>query len=272
MQIARANNELLLHEDGKFFRLLGVEGATTLGVAAVFGREASIERGEPVEGIVSLQAPFPHPSQIFAVGLNYKNHAHEMNLPIPDQPMVFTKFASCVGHPNTEVVIPGETTDWEAELVIVIGKEGRNIAATDAFDYIAGYMVGQDISERTVQMASTPAQFSMGKSFENFAPMGPWFTSKDEIADPNQLQITCRLNGEVMQNESTADMAFYVPTIIEFISSICELRAGDLIFTGSPAGVGQGQVPKRFLLEGDVLTTSISGLGEIENRFVKGKS
>jgi len=270
MQIARANDELFIHEEGIFYRLEGVTDTRGIGVAAVLGNESLVSKGAVVDSVDELQSPFPSPSQIFAVGLNYKNHAHEMNLPIPVQPMVFTKFPSCVGNPNTEVVIPGDTTDWEAELVIVIGKKGRNISAADALGYVAGYMVGQDVSERTVQMASTPAQFSMGKSFENFAPMGPWFTTADEISNPNQLQITCRLNGEVMQDESTADMAFYVPEIVEFISSICEVRPGDLIFTGSPAGVGQGQDPKRFLVDGDVLTTSISGLGEIENKFVKG--
>lgn len=270
MQIARSDNQLLIHEEGRFYRLEGVRDVRGIGVAALFENQDSISKGDEVKLMHPLQAPFPNPSQIFAVGLNYKNHAHEMNLPIPIRPMVFTKFPSCVGDPNTDVNIPGETTDWEAELVIVVGKRGRNVSATDAFSYIAGYMVGQDISERTVQMASAPAQFSMGKSFENFAPMGPWFTSADEISDPNKLQITCRLNGEVMQDESTEDMAFYVPEIIEFITSICEVRPGDLIFTGSPAGVGQGQDPKRFLVHGDVLSTSISGLGEIENRFVKG--
>ena len=135
--------------------------------------------------------------------------------------------------------------------------------------HVAGYMVGQDVSERTVQMSSTPAQFSLGKSYRNFAPMGPWLTTADEIADPNNLQIECALNGQMMQDESTSDMAFSVPEIVAYISTICELRRGDLIFTGSPAGVGQGQNPKRFLVDGDVLVTSISGLGTITNTFVE---
>lgn len=267
MQIARADNRLLIHENGRFFEAQGADDQYGFGVGSVLGRLNTLKQGVEVPAPQTLQSPFPCPTQIFAVGLNYKNHAAEMDLPLPVAPMVFAKFASCIADPNTDVQIPGETTDWEAELVIVIGRNGRNIEASNASSFIAGYMVGQDISERTVQMASSPAQFSMGKSFENFAPMGPWFTSADEIADPNDLLIQCSLNGVLMQNESTEDMAFHVPEIVAFISSICELRAGDLIFTGSPAGVGQGQSPKRFLRDGDVLTTTIEKLGTITNTF-----
>ncbi len=267
MQIARANNRLVLHDNGKYFEVMGATDEYGFGVGSVLGRLDTIERGEEIEPPQVLQAPFPCPTQIFAVGLNYKNHAAEMDLPLPVTPMVFAKFPSCIADPNADVTIPGDTTDWEAELVIVVGRNGRNIPASEAFSYIAGYMVGQDVSERTVQMSSSPAQFSMGKSFENFAPMGPWFTSSDEIENPNDLLIQCSLNGELMQNESTEDMAFHVPEIVAFISAVCELRAGDLIFTGSPAGVGQGQTPKRFLKDGDVLTTSIEKLGTITNTF-----
>ena len=270
MQIARSNNRLLIHDDGRYFEIEGVEDQYGFGVGSVLGQLGTLKRGAEVAAPDLLQAPFPCPTQVFAVGLNYKNHAAEMDLPLPVTPMVFAKFASCIADPNTEVQIPGDTTDWEAELVIVVGRNGRNINAADAFSFIAGYMVGQDVSERTVQMASSPAQFSMGKSFENFAPMGPWFTTADEVDDPNDLLIQCSLNGDLMQNESTEDMAFFVPEIIAFISSICELRTGDLIFTGSPAGVGQGQNPKRFLRDGDVLTTSIQKLGTITNTFRRG--
>jgi 2,4-didehydro-3-deoxy-L-rhamnonate hydrolase len=270
MQIARANNRLLIHDGGQFFEIDGVDDEQGFGVGSVLGRLNSLARGAEVAAPETLEAPFPRPSQIFAVGLNYKNHAAEMDLPLPVTPMVFAKFASCIADPNSDIQIPGDTTDWEAELVIVVGRNGRNIAPSQASSYIAGYMVGQDVSERTVQMASSPAQFSMGKSFQNFAPMGPWFTSADEIDDPNNLLIQCSLNGDLMQNESTEDMAFFVPEIIAFISSICELRVGDLIFTGSPAGVGQGQNPKRFLRDGDVLSTSIENLGTLTNTFRRG--
>lgn len=272
MQLAMLNGKVVIHEDGTFYEALGCPtNLRGVGIASVLGDLSTISKGEVIATPERFEAPFPRPEQLFAVGLNYRNHAHEMNLPLPVTPMVFTKFPSCIGDPNTSVAIPGDTTDWEAELVIVVGRSGRNIALDDAMSFVAGYMVGQDISERTVQMSSTPAQFSLGKSYENFAPMGPWFTSADEIIDPNALQITCSLNGEMMQNESTNDMAFSVPEIVSYISSVCELRSGDLIFTGSPAGVGQGQNPKRFLVDGDVLETTISGLGTIRNHFYETK-
>ena len=223
--------------------------------------------GSKIDGPAEFQAPLPRPSQLFAVGLNYRHHAQEMNLVLPTQPMVFTKFPSAVARPNASIAIPAATTDWESELVVVVGRSGRDIAVADALSHVAGYMVGQDISERTMQMASTPAQFSLGKSYENFAPMGPWLTTSDEVADPQNLRITCTLNGAVMQDSSTSDMVFTVAQIVSFISSICELRVGDCIFTGSPHGVGQGQKPPRFLGPGDELITTIESLGSITNRF-----
>jgi 2-keto-4-pentenoate hydratase/2-oxohepta-3-ene-1,7-dioic acid hydratase in catechol pathway len=182
--------------------------------------------------------------------------------------MVFTKFPSSIGRPETTVNLPGPTTDWEAELVVVIGHTVRSLSLATALESVAGYMVGQDYSERTVQMSNTPAQFSLGKSFENFTIAGPYLTTVDEIPDPQKLTINCAVNGELMQSETTQDMAFSIAEILVYISSVCELRAGDLIFTGSPAGVGQGQIPPRFLVGGDEVTTSISGLGSISNRFI----
>jgi len=235
------------------------------GVASLLNALPSLSLGARIDGPVEFETPFPHPSQVFAVGLNYRRHAHEMNLQLPTQPMIFTKFPSSIGAPNAAISIPGVTTDWEAELVVVIGRTGRRISTADAPHFIAGYMVGQDVSERTVQMANNPAQFSLGKSFENFAPMGPYLTTADEVPNPQDLLIRCSLNGVLMQNESTADMAFTVFEIVSYISQVCEIRVGDMIFTGSPAGVGQGQNPPRFLQPGDVLETEIEGLGLIRN-------
>jgi len=210
------------------------------------------------------------PSQIFAIGLNYQHHADEMGLAYPTQPMVFTKFQSALCAPNAELPVPTDTTDWEAELVVVFGKAGRDIAAEDAFDFVAGYAVGQDYSERTLQMAGSPAQFSLGKSFRNFAPIGPWLTTADEITNPNDLRIGSSVNGEVMQDSSTDDMVFTIPELVAYVSSITEIRAGDLMFTGSPHGVGQGLTPQRFLKPGDVIETTIEGLGTIRNTAVRG--
>ena len=268
MQIGIASGRPVWHEDGVVFEVQGAEGFDArLGLASLLGGLGGLSRGEAIAGSVEWEAPFPMPTQLFAIGLNYRHHAHEMGLAIPTSPMVFTKFPSSIGAPNCDVRIPGGTTDWEAELVVVMGRGGRNFSAAEALSCVAGYMVGQDFSERTVQMANSPAQFSLGKSYENFAPMGPWLTTSDSIGDPQNLRIECRVNGDVMQSESTSDMAYSVAEIVSHISQVVEVRPGDLIFTGSPAGVGQGLKPPRFLQPGDIVETSISGLGAISNRM-----
>ncbi|MBW4079400.1 MAG: fumarylacetoacetate hydrolase family protein [Acidobacteria bacterium] len=205
------------------------------------------------------------PSQIFAIGVNYRAHAAEMGLTPPVTPMVFTKFASALAGANAIIPVPSSSTDWEAELVVVVGKRGRHIPVETALSYVAGYCVGQDFSDRDLQLRGTPAQFSLGKSHKNFAPVGPWITTRDEIADPNDLRVTCDVNGHRFQDSTTGDMVFSVPELIAYLSSICELQPGDLIFTGSPHGVGQGQHPPVFLKSGDLIETAISGLGSIRN-------
>lgn len=205
------------------------------------------------------------PGQIFAIGVNYRAHAAEMGLTPPATPMVFTKFASAIAGANANVALPSSTTDWEAELVVVIARRGRDIAVQDALGYVAGYCVGQDFSNRELQLRGAPAQFSLGKSHKNFAPIGPWITTADEIPDPNDLRITCDVNGHRYQDSSTADMVFSVAELLSYLSTVCELRPGDLVFTGSPHGVGQGQRPPVYLKSGDVIETSISGLGSMRN-------
>lgn len=208
------------------------------------------------------------PQQIFAIGLNYRQHAAEMGLTLPAAPMVFTKFVSALCGPNDQLPIPGPTTDFEAELVVVLGKTARNVAVADALSVIAGYCVGEDYSERALQMTGSPAQFSIGKSFKNFAPVGPWLTTVDEVEDPNQLEISSEVNGVRYQHSSTSDMVFRVAELVSYVSSVCELRPGDLMFTGSPHGVGQGHTPPIFLQPGDVIVTSIEKLGTITNHAV----
>ncbi len=205
------------------------------------------------------------PSQIFAVGLNYRTHAAEMGLTPPPQPMIFAKFASSLAGANVTFPIVSPRTDWEAELVLVVGRGGRDIEVGDALGALAGYCVGQDISDRDLQLAGSPAQFSLGKSHRNFAPVGPWITTSDEVPDPNDLEIECRVNGVTFQDSTTHDMVFSVPEIVSYVSSVCELRPGDLIFTGSPHGVGQGQKPPVFLRSGDDVVTTIAGLGTLHN-------
>ena len=208
------------------------------------------------------------PSQIFAIGLNYRTHAEEIKLVLPTRPMVFTKFPSSITGANSTFKIPSETTDWEAELVIVFGKRVRNISVEDALSCVAGYCTGNDLSDRELQMAGSPAQFSLGKSHENFSPIGPWLTTTDDIEDPNDLRISCSVNGTKYQNSNTSDMVFTVPELISYVSSVCEIRPGDLMFTGSPHGVGQGQTPKIFLKPGDVVETTIDGLGTLRNKGI----
>lgn len=205
------------------------------------------------------------PQQIFAIGLNYRHHANEMKLALPSEPMVFTKFVSSLCGPNDELPVRGHTTDFEAELVVVIGTRARDLEVGRALDAVAGYCVGQDFSERTLQMRGASPQFSLAKSHRNFTPIGPWLTTADEIADPNALSIRCHVNDVEYQNSTTGDMVFGVAEIVSYLSTIVELRPGDLIFTGSPHGVGQGQTPPVFLKPGDRVVTSIERLGRIEN-------
>ncbi|MHB1209774.1 MAG: fumarylacetoacetate hydrolase family protein [Acidimicrobiales bacterium] len=222
-------------------------------------------RPEELLGDPQLGPVIAAPGQIFAIGVNYRAHAAEMGLTPPVTPMVFTKFPSAIAGTNAPIPLPSSSTDWEAELVVVMGKGGRDITLDTALSYVAGYCVGQDFSDRELQLRGTPAQFSLGKSHENFAPVGPWITTRDEIADPNDLRITCDVNGHRYQDSTTGDMVFSVPELIAYLSSICELQPGDLIFTGSPHGVGQGQHPPLFLKSGDLVETAISGLGSIRN-------
>jgi 2,4-didehydro-3-deoxy-L-rhamnonate hydrolase len=208
------------------------------------------------------------PQQIFAIGLNYRHHANEMKLTLPSEPMVFTKFASSLCGPNDELPVRGATTDFEAELVVVMGTRSRDLRVDAALDAVAGYCVGQDFSERSLQMRGAQAQFSLGKSHRNFTPVGPWLTTADEIANPNNLAISCSVNDVEYQNSNTSDMVFTVAEIVSYLSTVVELRPGDLIFTGSPHGVGQGQTPPVFLRPGDHIVTAIEGLGRLENAAV----
>lgn len=208
----------------------------------------------------------PRPTQVFAVGLNYRSHAEESNMEVPSAPAVFTKFPSCLAGPNAEVRLPSATTDYEAELVAVIGRGGMHIDEASALDHVAGYCVGQDVSERMVQLAAKPPQFSLGKSFPAFGPVGPAVVSLDELGDPNDLAISCDVSGERRQDARTSDLIFSVPELVSYLSGICELRPGDLIFTGTPGGVGMGHQPPKFLVSGDVVVSTIEGVGTLTNR------
>jgi 2-keto-4-pentenoate hydratase/2-oxohepta-3-ene-1,7-dioic acid hydratase in catechol pathway len=216
-----------------------------------------------------LGAPVPAPRQIFAIGLNYGDHAAESGFAVPKQPTVFTKFVSCLAGPETDVLLPKDGhTDWEVELVAVIGRTGTNIAESDAWSHVAGLTVGQDISERKAQTAGPAPQFSLGKSFPNFGPTGPWVVPVGEFSDPDDLELGCSINGTEMQRGRTKDLVFTVPALVSKLSQIVRLYPGDLIFTGTPAGVGLGRSPQVWLQEGDELVSWVEGIGEIRQTFV----
>jgi len=217
-----------------------------------------------------LKAPAPCPSQVFAIGLNYADHAGESSMPLPPEPSVFTKFQTSIAGPNDEVKLPTATVDWEAELVVVIGRRAVNVDSAHAWDHIAGLTVGQDLSERTRQLVGTPPQFSIGKSFPGFAPIGPEIVTVDELTDRDDLEIGCSINGETVQRGRTGDLIFSVATLVERLSAILPLNPGDIIFTGTPSGVGHARSPKRYLAPGDVLETWISDVGRLRNTFVEG--
>jgi 2-keto-4-pentenoate hydratase/2-oxohepta-3-ene-1,7-dioic acid hydratase in catechol pathway len=224
----------------------------------------------PHPGPAALGAPSPEPRQVFAVGLNYSEHAAESGFAKPTaHPPVFTKFPASVTGPDTEVRLPpGGHTDWEIELVVIIGHRASQVKAAHAWRYVAGLTAGQDLSERLLQMATAPPQFSLGKSYMGFSPTGPYLVTPDELANLDDLTLGCAVNGEEMQKGRTRDLIFSVPELIEYLSGVVPLLPGDLIFTGTPAGVGMGRSPQRFLSAGDELVSCIDGIGELRQRFV----
>jgi 2,4-diketo-3-deoxy-L-fuconate hydrolase len=206
------------------------------------------------------------PSKIFGIGLNYRAHAEESGMEIGDHPPTFAKFPNCITGPMSDVIVFGPTTDWEAELVVVMGSQSRDIAAANAWDHVAGLTCGQDISERVTQFHAKPPHFDLGKSFDTFGPIGPAVVSLDQFSNPADLKITCDINGTRKQDSRTSDLIFDIPALVEYLSGICTLEPGDLIFTGTPSGIGAAT--GEFLKPGDVITTEIEGIGTMTNRCV----
>lgn len=236
---------------------------------ASWGASADLSAAEPF-AVEDLGAPAPAPRQVLAIGLNYREHAAESGFSVPDAPTVmFTKWASCLTGPVTEVVLPGDGhTDWEVELVAVIGREAREVSEADAWDHVAGLTVGQDLSERITQMAGPSPQFSLGKSLPGFGPLGPWLVTPDDVGNRDDLELGCSINGEQMQKGRTRELIFSVPAMISKLSRKLPLLPGDVLFTGTPAGVGLGRSPQRFLAAGDELVSYVTGIGELRQRFV----
>jgi 2-keto-4-pentenoate hydratase/2-oxohepta-3-ene-1,7-dioic acid hydratase in catechol pathway len=218
---------------------------------------------------VKLLAPIPRPRRILCVGLNYRDHAAETNAALPDVPTIFAKFATAVIGPGDNIVLPqsSKMPDYEAEFAFVIGQGGRHIPASNWREHVFGYTMLNDVSARDYQKATT--QWTMGKNFDTFAPMGPWIVSADEIADPHTLDISLTLNGEVMQNSNTRNLIFPLPELIAFLSSVFTLEPGDVVSTGTPSGVGFARKPPRYLQPGDDVVVRVQGLGELRNPVVR---
>lgn len=229
-----------------------------------------IDEGAATEDFAAddIGAPSPEPRQIYAIGLNYADHASESGVEPPEEPAVFTKFVTSMTGPVTEVALPRGNVDWEVELVVVIGRRGRLIPAERAWEHIAGVTLGQDISERVLQRVGALPQFSLAKSYPGFSPTGPFLVTPDELANRDDLALGCSVNGEQMQKSRTSHMVFSITELIARLSKVTELLPGDVIFSGTPAGVGGGMKPPRFLKVGDVLVSYAEGVGEMTQTFV----
>jgi 2-keto-4-pentenoate hydratase/2-oxohepta-3-ene-1,7-dioic acid hydratase in catechol pathway len=228
-------------------------------------------RGEDPEfSAGALSACVPRPRQVFGIGLNYRAHAAEADLPIPKEPMVFTKFPSCISAPHAAVPLSSNRVDWEVELVVVVGEGGRGIDESDALKRIAGFCVGQDLSDRRRQFGDKPPQFSLGKSHHGYGPIGPAVVGLSALPRPDDLRLCCDLDDERVQDGRTSDMIFSVAELVAYLSRFVELFPGDLIFTGTPSGVGATRSPRRYLQPGELIRSEIEGLGVLENLCVAG--
>jgi 2,4-diketo-3-deoxy-L-fuconate hydrolase len=210
-----------------------------------------------------LGAPIPRPRNSFGIGLNYLDHAQESEMELPANPMVFTKFPSCIVGPRDTVELRSDRVDYEGELVVVIGTPGKDVSREQAWDHVAGLTVGQDISDRPAQFMAKPPHFALGKSFDTFGPMGPVMVSTDSFEDPGDLRLQTFVNGDKRQEARTSSLIFDVPFLVSFLSHITALRTGDVIFTGTPEGVGFKN--QQWLEDGDLITTTIEGIGSLAN-------
>jgi len=235
------------------------------GAFLSFAARVRTSTGPLVESL--LRCPVPRPRQVFAIGLNYRGHAEESGMAIPEVPATFTKFPASLAGPYDDIEVVGGSIDWEVELVAVIGTRSDRVAQADAWSHVAGLTVGQDVSDRHLQFAAG-GQFSLGKSRRGYGPMGPWVVTLDEVPDPDDLALGCSVDGTKMQDARTSDLIFGVPRLIAELSAVLPLLPGDVIFTGTPAGVGVARQPPVFLAKGQVVDSWIEGIGTIRNRCV----
>jgi 2,4-didehydro-3-deoxy-L-rhamnonate hydrolase len=234
-----------------------------------WARQAAPVADQPFE-VSELDAPVQCPRQVFAIGLNYVDHAAESGVKVPSSATVFTKFPTCLVGPTATIELPSTQVDWEVELVAVIGRTADRVSEADAWNYVAGLTVGQDISERTVQLAGPVPQFSLGKSYRTFGPIGPVLVTPDELARRDDLELWCSVAGRVLQKGRTGQMVFSVSQLIAQISQVCPMLPGDVLFTGTPPGVGMARKPQEFLQPGTTLISEIEGIGRLTNPVVTG--
>ncbi len=277
VELCNVEGRAMLLRDGRILdierRSGGKFGADPMAAIArwdelcAWARTQSPAESDPMLDPVLLGPCVPRPSQVFAIGLNYRDHAKEAGLQEPKEPMVFTKFPSCLAGARASVPLASEHVDWEIELVVVIGKRAEHVSEAQALSHVAGYCVGQDLSDRRVQFKDVPPQFSLAKSAPNFGPIGPALVDASSV-DAQNLALYCDVNGTRMQNGSTREMIYPVATLVAYLSQHCTLLPGDLIFTGTPSGVGSVRTPRQYLKPGDLIRSEIVGLGVLENRCV----
>ena len=277
-RLVNVNGRAALEHDGSWYDLASLSGDETLAdplaavarhadLHALAERCAATTPGGTIASTV-LGAPIPQPRQSFGIGLNYRDHAGETGAQLPPAPLTFTKFPSCIAGPTSDVPLSGAMVDWEVEIVAVIGNQCSGVSVTDAWNVVAGLTLGQDISDRAVQMTGVPPQFSLGKSFANFGPTGPALVSVDAFTDPDDIGLWCDVAGERMQDARSSQLIFSIPTLVAYLSSICTLYPGDVIFTGTPSGVGMAR--GRFLEVGEVIESGADVIGELRNTCVAG--
>ena len=277
MRIGNVNGRLaILVGDGGIDVETASSGRFEADPQAVYGHWDEFRTwadGHPMEPTIDLDlqalgAPAPRPRQVLAIGLNYRDHADESGFGLQEQPAVFTKFPSCITGPFGSVALPPGSVDWEVELVAVIGRTCRNVTVDEAWSHVAGLTVGQDLSEREKQLAGSVPQFSLGKSHPCFGPMGPWLVTVDEFTNPDDLEAPCGVNGVEMQKSRTSLLIVSIPELVVYLSTIVTLLPGDVIYSGTPAGVGSKREPPQFLREGDELVSTIERIGTMVHTFV----
>jgi 2-keto-4-pentenoate hydratase/2-oxohepta-3-ene-1,7-dioic acid hydratase in catechol pathway len=250
-----------------------VKGLLALGPEGVARMEAALPRGgwkhEPARA--TLLAPVPDPAKIVCLGLNYRDHAAESGMDVPSEPILFSKYATALIGQGAAIVLPESSreVDYEAELVVVVGRGGRDIPRDRAIEHVGGYAVGNDVSARDWQLGKPGKQWMAGKTFDTFAPIGPAVVTPDEVPDPHALGIRARVNGRTMQDSNTSQLVFGVEEVISYLSGIFTLEPGDLIFTGTPPGVGMARKPPVWLQPGDIVEIEIDGLGTLRNPVIR---